>query len=367
MRHLRFIWPGLLCLAVLSCARPRPPVKPGPLRPPVQPPVTEVRAVWVSDTTKLDWDTATRELQRAGFNTMYVNLASAGAAMYPASLVLPSVTGRTDGDPVARGIELAHHRGIAVQAKMVVMFAFRSPAEFQGKLIKTDRAMRGIDGKPILQSGSVWICPSQPVNHHAVLAALTEFLHRYPVDGLQFDYLRYNEEPSCFCKHCRESFEHALGKPVRHWPTDVTTGDLAKRFNDWRQSEINEWARQLSATARQTRPGIKITAAVFPALERAREEKAQDWKLWLERGYVDSICPMNYTTNAHDFEERCRGVLKFAPRDRVIMGVAEWKFQQLDELNRQVALCRQLGLAGFALFSYDDAAVRHFLPALELR
>ena len=75
---------------------------------------------------------------------------------------------------------------------------------------------------------------------------------------------------------------------------------------------------------------------------------------------------MNYTTNAHDFEERCRGVLKYAPRDRVVMGVAEWKFQQLDELNRQVALCRQLGLSGFALFSYDDAATRHFLPVQEL-
>jgi len=368
--HFSFhtLLPFLLCLGALSCARPRPPVKARPLPPPVQPSpsATEVRAVWVSDTTKLDWETATRELQRAGFNTMYVNFASAGAALYPASLVLPSVAGRTDGDPVARGIELAHRRGIAVQAKIVVMFAFRSPAEFQAKLVKTDRAMRGIDGKPILQSGSVWICPSHPANRHAALAALAELLHRYPVDGLQFDYLRYNEEPSCFCKHCRESFEHALGKPVRHWPADVLNGEFTKRFNDWRQSVINDWARQLSATARQARPGLKITAAVFPALERAREEKAQDWRLWLERGYVDAICPMNYTTNAHDFEERCRGVLKYAPRDRVVMGVAEWKFQQLDELNRQVALCRQLGLAGFALFSYDDATVRHFLPALDL-
>ena len=112
---------------------------------------------------------------------------------------------------------------------------------------------------------------------------------------------------------------------------------------------------------------IKITAAVFPALERAREEKAQDWKFWLEHGYVDTICPMNYTTDARDFEQRCRGVLKFAPRDRVVMGLAEWKFQQLDDLRQQVELCRQLGLAGFALFSYDDATTRHFLPAAELR
>ena len=63
----------------ISCARPRP-------RPPMPPPtpkpkpVTELRGVWVSDSTRLDWDKATARLQRAGFNTMYVNLASAGAA-----------------------------------------------------------------------------------------------------------------------------------------------------------------------------------------------------------------------------------------------------------------------------------------------
>ena len=352
-----------------ACARPRPPVKPVPIppRPVVKLPTAGVRAVWVSDTTKLDWDTATRDLQQAGFNTMYVNFASAGAALYPASQVLPSVTSQSGGDPIAKGIELAHRRGITVQAKLVVMFSFRSPPEFQHKLLKSDLVMRGADGKPIMQSGSFWICPSQPANRHTTLTTLAELLHRYPVDGVQFDYLRYNEEPSCFCKHCREEFEHALGKPVRHWPADVLNGELTKRFNDWRQTVINDWARQLSATARQLRPGIKVTAAVFPALERAREEKAQDWKLWLDRGYVDAICPMNYTTDARDFEERCRSVLKFAPRDRVVMGLAEWKFQRPDALNRQMEVCRQLGLAGFAWFSYDDAATRHYLPAAELR
>ena len=361
---LRTLLPVLLLAA---CAHPRPPVRPVPQPGPVKPVVTEVRAVWVSDTTKLDWETATRALQRAGFNTMYVNFASAGAALYPGSQVLPSVTVKTTGDPVARGIELAHRRGLAVQAKMVVMFAFRSPTEFQHKLLKSDRVMRGGDGQPLLQGGSYWVCPSQPANRDAALGEVTEMLRRYPVDGVQFDYMRYFEEPGCFCKHCREEFEHTLGKPVQHWPADVLHGELTKRFNDWRQTVITDWVRQLSATVRQARPGLKVTAAVFPSLERAREEKAQDWKLWLERGYVDAICPMNYTTDARDFAERCRGVLKFAPRDRVVMGLAEWKFQKLDDLSRQVDVCRQLGLAGFALFSYDDAATRQFLPVVELR
>jgi len=69
-----------LCAVILlnSCAQPRPKAvtslpKPSPAPAP-QPHVArvpEIRGVWVSDTTKLDWDSATANLQRAGFNTIY--------------------------------------------------------------------------------------------------------------------------------------------------------------------------------------------------------------------------------------------------------------------------------------------------------
>src|SRR5213594_101347 len=104
---------ALSCLLLLAvaCARPRPHPQPAVQRP------TEIRAVWVSDTPRLDWDEATRQLQRAGFNTMYVNLASAGALFM--------------SDAVARGIALAHQRGLQVHAKVIVMFLFKAPPEFQ--------------------------------------------------------------------------------------------------------------------------------------------------------------------------------------------------------------------------------------------
>src|SRR2546422_11021232 len=89
----------LLSLAV-ACARPRRRSHPAPPPKSVVQCPTEIRAVWVSDTPRLDWDEATRQLQRARFNTMYVNLASAGALF--------------GSDAVARGIALAHQRGITV-------------------------------------------------------------------------------------------------------------------------------------------------------------------------------------------------------------------------------------------------------------
>jgi len=349
------------CLLLLaSCATtppaPPPPVRPPhhvPLPPPPPPPVRikEVRAVWVSETAKLDWNQATAALQKAGFNTMYVNLLTGGAAFYPRSAVLPSLVA---GDEVGSGIQMARSRGIAVHGKVIATFMFRTPAEFQQRLVRENRVMRGPDGKPILQAGHTWLCPSQPVNRDLIVAAVREMLGRYPVDGVQLDYIRFCEQPSCYCAHCRQAHEKATGRKALEGPGFVL----------WKQQVINDWMRAIAEAARKARPGIVISAAVFPDLERAKEEKAQDWQHWLRAGYVDQLCPMIYSGDPQEFARRLAQWPAWVPRGRSVIGVASWKCEQLPDLWRQITAVRGSGLAGFALFSYDDCAARGFLPNL---
>jgi uncharacterized lipoprotein YddW (UPF0748 family) len=326
--------------------------------------VSELRGVWVSDTTKLDWDSATENLRRAGFNTIFANLASGGAAFYPNSHALPSVV-HNIADPVARGIDLAHERGLTVNAKQIVTFMFKAPPAFQRQLLAANRVMRGPDGHPILQSGFTWLCPSVPANRELVGSSVTEMVKRYPVDGIQFDYIRFSEQPCCFCENCRREFEQSIGTRVRHWPADVLEGPYVAKFNQWRQREINAWVEDLSTRARLARPGIAVSAAVFSDLERAKEEKAQDWKLWLDRGYVDYVCTMTYTPDMRDFESKVRKEQMWASqRNKVVVGIGSWKFDRMSQLTAQILMTRQLGAPGFVLFSYDDATTRNFLPEL---
>jgi uncharacterized lipoprotein YddW (UPF0748 family) len=311
-----------------------------------------VRAVWVSETTQLDWDRATAALQRAGFNTMYVNLASGGAAFHPRSAVLPSVTGKDD---VARGIQLAHQRGLAVHGKVIATFMFKTPAEFQRKLLQADRVMRGPDGKPVLQAGYAWLCPSQPANRDLVVAAVREMLDRYPLDGVQLDYIRFCEQPSCYCAQCRQAYAKATGRKTLDGPA----------FSQWKQQVINDWMRAIATAARKARPKLVLSAAVFPELDRAREEKAQDWRHWLEAGDVDYVCPMIYSGDPQEFARRLAQWPAWAPRGRSVIGVASWKCRQPVDVVAQINAVRARGLAGFALFSYDDCAARNFLPNLK--
>ncbi|MGA2604237.1 MAG: family 10 glycosylhydrolase [Verrucomicrobiia bacterium] len=324
----------------------------------------ELRGVWVSDTTKLVWDTATENLHRAGFNTIFVNLASGGAAFYPNSHALPSIVYDAT-DPIARGIDLAHERGLAVNAKQIVTFMYKAPPAFQRQLIAQNRVMRGPDGRPVMQSGFTWLCPSVPANRALIESSVAEMVKKYPVDGIQFDYIRFCEQPCCFCDNCRREFEQSIGTRVRHWPADVLEGPYVARFNQWRQHEINAFVQQLSTRARLTRPGLSVSAAVFPDLDRAREEKAQDWKLWLDRGYVDYVCTMTYTPDLRDFESKVRKEQLWASqRNKVVVGIGSWKFDRLSQLAAQIGATRQLGAPGFVLFSYDDSATRNFLPEL---
>ncbi len=360
----------LLCLSVymLSCARPRP-VRtiPPPLPPPIPAKparVTELRGVWVSDTMRLDWNRATANLQRAGFNTIYANLASGGAAFYPNSHALPSIVGGSP-DPVARGVELAHRRGLAVHAKQIVTFMYKAPPAFQRQLVAANRVMRGPDGRPVLQSGYTWLCPSQEANRSLIAASVNELVTKYPVDGIQFDYIRFCEQPSCFCSNCRSEFEHSIGTHLKHWPAAVLEDSYVTQFNEWRQKVINDWVADLAARARQVRPGLVVSAAVFPDLDRARQEKAQDWKLWLDRGSVDYVCTMTYTPDLRDFQMIVRKEqVSAGQRNRVVVGIGAWKFDRLSQLTAQIMATRQLGAPGFVLFSYDDAEMRNFLPDL---
>jgi uncharacterized lipoprotein YddW (UPF0748 family) len=368
-------WCGVLILAG-ACARykyytpPAPPpqgsqpVHSTPPTPRVAKPPAEIRAVWVSDTPSLDWSRATASLQETGFNTMYVNLATAGAAFYPGSHVLTSAA-TVSREEFASNIELARRRGLAVHAKIIVLFMFKTPASIQQQLAQSGRVMCGPGGPPIVQAGSMWLCPSNANNRARMIRVLEEMLSLYQVDGIQYDYIRFSEEPSCYCSTCKNEFERSTGAQITGWPQAVYGGTQTLRYREWQRQLINDWCRSLTLAARRINPRLIVSAAVFSDLERARAEKSQDWQWWLQQGLVDYVCTMTYTTTTTDFEALIRKQRTWAPRrDQLVIGIGSWKMEQMSQLTGQIEIVRREGLNGFALFSYDDAAKRQFLPLL---
>jgi uncharacterized lipoprotein YddW (UPF0748 family) len=195
-----------------------------------------------------------------------------------------------------------------------------------------------------------------------------EIARNYDVDGLHFDYIRYPDNDHCFCGGCRERFGRAVGGPVENWPKDVLVGgSLRERWLDWRRDNITTVVKAVSDEARKVKPRIKISAAVFPNWVTDRDGVGQDWKLWCEKGYLDFVCPMDYTSSNNHFNNLVQKQVAWAGKTPCYPGIgasAATPRPGADKVIDQINITRRHNTRGFVVFNYGAVESRELLPVL---
>jgi uncharacterized lipoprotein YddW (UPF0748 family) len=197
---------------------------------------------------------------------------------------------------------------------------------------------------------------------------MLEVARNYDIDGIHFDYIRYPNADSCFCDGCRERFE-ALGHTVEHWPEDVYRGgSLAEEYNDFRCRQITTLVAEISKAAHRLDSELAVSAAVFGSYPHCRESVAQDWPLWIRKGYLDFVCPMDYTESDTSFEnmvsdqlERVDGRIPVYPG---IGATASRSRLTADRVAGQIHLARKLGAAGFTIFNLSRESAEELIEPL---
>ena len=101
------------------------------------------------------------------------------------------------------------------------------------------------------------------------------------------------------------------------------------------------------------RPGAIVSAAVVPNAELALVDKLQDWRTWIENGFVDALCPMAYTEETSVFETQIAGVRALAAGRPVWAGIGAYRLSPTETI-QNIATARRLGVNGIVLFSYDS-------------
>jgi len=322
----------------------------------------EFRAVWCHSPTGvpgMSWDEAMAVLQRNGFNAILVNMCWGGSAAYPSH-----VLARADvpSDPLADCLAAGKRHGIAVHVWKVNWRLWgNGPAGLRETMAKAGRLQQDPSGRTLS-----WLCPSQEVNQRQELAAMLELARNPDVAGIHFDYIRYPNGNACYCPRCRKRFEEQAGKVIADWPAAVRPGGkLEAAYQQFRRNQITRLVAAVSQQARAIRPDIRISAAVFWDWNAARDDVGQDWRLWTQRGYLDFVCPMQYTRRAAAFESRTRATLGWADgRVPVMPGIGATLGLSPDGTLQQVLITRRLGAAGFVLFNLDSDLARRHLPLL---
>lgn len=331
---------------------------------------TEGRAVWNHSGLGAypgDWERSAKELASAGVNIVLPNMAWAGVAHYPSKILPQSKTFTQYGDQIAQCVEAAHKHGLEVHVWKITWNLEGAPKEFVEKIRAEGRTQVSATGQALN-----WLCPSHPKNVLLELKSSLEIVANYDVDGIHLDYIRYPGSHACYCDGCRQRFVLATRLQIDEWPAAVLpkTGTHSEKYIEWRTQQITRLVRLLHKRLRQADPKIKISAAVFGWYPGCITTIGQDWVAWAKAGYVDFVCPMNYTENTDYFTELLVNQLALMPKDVAIYpGIGATASNSLltpDAVVEQIYLSRNLGASGWTIFDYSLDISETVLPALTM-
>ena len=329
----------------------------------------EFRAVWCHSAYGVKnrtWDDAILNLKDNGFTAIFPNMLWGGVAYYPSTVLPVAPDIATKGDQIAECLAACRKHGLQIHVWKVDWNLGRDvPKAFVDKLRSEHRLQMSDTGEE-----EPWLCPSNPLNAALERDALVEVARNYPVDGIHFDYIRYPDGRHCFCPPCRVRFEQATGSPVAKWPADVQPkGVRREAWIKWCQENINTVVRTTSEQVRKVRPGIKVSAAVFRQWDQDSRVVMQDWKLWCAQGWLDFVCPMDYTESETGYDSWIRQQKQWAGPAGLVPGIGITSSRTTlapDAAVRQIEITRRHETQGFILFNYGEREAREIIPTLGL-
>ncbi len=327
----------------------------------------EMRAVWCHSAFGVagkSWAEVSQELAGNGFTSIFPNMLWGGRAYYPSKFLPMDESVAKEGDQIKKCVEAAHHVGLQVHVWKVNWNLINAPVEFLAQMRAANRTQKDPNGKDL-----DWLCPSNTLNFELERNSMLEVVTNYPIDGIHFDYIRYPGSEGCYCEGCRKRFEDENSIRIVRWPQDVLTGPLKVKFLQFRRSNISLLVRAVSAEARKIRPLIKVSAAVFADWPLCRDSVGQDWASWVKSGYMDFVCPMDYTVSATQYEQWMKIQNEAVGESKYLrpgVGATLTNKMTADQIALQIKLGRNHGSSGFILFNLDSTMLNSVLPNLHL-
>lgn len=332
----------------------------------------ETRAIWLDRKSIVNSKSPAalrkiiRQLADTGINLIYFETVNAGFPIYPSQILSQNPLAK-GWDPLKVAVDEAHKRGIELHA-WVWAFAvgntrhnpligksaqYTSPYFEELGLNPQTHAMQMRNGSimPPRQT-EYWMSPASTQGRQALKNVFHEIVAQYKVDGLHLDYIRYpfqhSNDPAGMEAISRQKF----ARDTHRHPMS---------FTRWKTQQVSSFVHEVSDELRAVNPDIILSAAVFP-MSRGQRISAiqQDWETWLEKGWVDTVSPMVYTTSPHLFAHSIQRIFNNVSRPEAIYpGVALFRLDG-DELLNHLQLIQQLGGRGLTLF-----ASAHLNPDLQ--
>ena len=307
-----------------------------------QMPKHEIRAVWITTISGLDWPrshSATSQqreltdildkLQQANINTVLIQARVRASTIYPSNnepwdICLTGTAGRAPGyDPLKFCIDECHKRGMECHAWIVTIPVGKWNADGCKKLrARYPNLIRKIGDEGYMD-------PEKPETGDYLAQVCADVTRRYDVDGIHLDYIRYPET----------------------WKLKVSRPQG--------RQNITSIVRKIHKAVKAEKPWVKLSCSPvgkYDDLSRyqslgwnANTTVCQDAQGWLRDGLMDVLFPMMYFQGNHfypfvvDWKEHSYG-RQVAPGLAIYMLHPREKNWDLDVIRREMNVLRQQGL-----------------------
>jgi len=325
---------------------------------------------------------------RLGATDLFVQVYRGGRAFYPGPEFVERWPGveQAEGDVLRQLLVAAQSRGLRVHAWVnVLSLSTRRDARLIEDLgpsaILVDRRGRSLLDYPDFDlpepdrqfyrmgTRGLYLDPASPAVRERLLATFLDLVVRYPeFDGLHLDYIRHpGVLPFSPGSRFGVGLDFGYGAETRALyraetgnadPIDGAKSGLVRHataWDTWQRRQVTTLVEEIARQTRSVRPGLVISAAVIPYVDRAYLSLAQDWRGWLESGALDLAIPMVYTLDDRLLRYQLESFAGWPQADRIWPGLGVWLFER-DPAGAvaQLELLRRGDFSGEMLFS-DDA------------
>lgn len=327
------------------------------------------------------------------FNFLVVQVSGRGDAYYNSQLLPRAEVLHKQPlsfDPLQMTLDLAHKKGLKVIAWVNDMFVapFKANPVSKKHIVHAhpDWITYHYDGSSLLEKDKntsgleiegMFLEPGLKEVREHIVARYQEIVTNYDVDGIHHDYIRYANPNLGYHPETRAIFKSLYN----YDPLDLKNKrqeikkevgiekyyELKKAWDQFRRDNVTQIVKEVYETVKRIKPDVEVSAAVVGYYKAAYETKFQDWKVWLEAGYLDVAMPMIYEPQNETVNYMVDQALAMQGQGVIFIGLGAYtQLENLKGLVEKVTYARERGAAGILFFDYGSMYnTRGYLTSLK--
>ena len=241
----------------------------------------------------------------------YHDTGAGGHGAYWNSSIVPKAADVSGSfDPLAYLVTQAHAAGIEVHAWIVPYRVSTSwPPAGNGLLAAHPEwlmvPLADMGGGPAPIDGKYTLDPGSPDVQEYIVSIVHELVANYAIDGVNFDYIRYTQVDAGY--PADESYPKSTLARFRDltWYQGTPPPEGNTSWNNFRRRTIDELVRrcraEIPSITSNPRQPVRLTADLICSGNAPSDfadsdayRLHQNWRCWMERGWLDAGIPMNY-------------------------------------------------------------------------